>query len=119
MLGVCRGFQLLQHYLGGKLTQVEPSRHVSTRHTVKVLDSRFGPNNRYVNSFHNWGVTESDLAPDLTATALTNDGFVEAATAKKFNFFGIQWHPERSRSDLTSDNQIIAGIFNLKLPKTK
>jgi N5-(cytidine 5'-diphosphoramidyl)-L-glutamine hydrolase len=117
VLGVCRGFQLLQHYLGGKLTQVEPSRHVSTRHTVKVLDSRFGPNNRYVNSFHNWGIDEIDLAPDLTATAITNDGLVEAFTAEKFNFVGIQWHPERSSSDTLSDNQIIMDALNLNLPK--
>ena len=118
VLGVCRGFQLLQHYFGGKLTQLEPSRHVSTRHIVKVLDPSFGPNNRYVNSFHNWGIAENDLASDLTATAITDDGFVEAFTAEKFNFVGIQWHPERSRSDFLSDNKIIADALNLNLPKT-
>jgi N5-(cytidine 5'-diphosphoramidyl)-L-glutamine hydrolase len=119
VVGVCRGFQFLQHYLGGKLTRVDSSRHVSTRHTVKVLDSRFGPNNRYVNSFHNWGIAENNLASDLTATAITEDGFVEAFTAEKFNFVGIQWHPERSESDFLSDNQIIAGALNLNLPKAQ
>jgi N5-(cytidine 5'-diphosphoramidyl)-L-glutamine hydrolase len=119
VLGVCRGFQFLQHYFGGKLTRVESSHHVSKKHTVKILNSRFGPNNRYVNSFHNWGIAVNDLASDLTATAISDDGFVEAFTAEKFNFVGIQWHPERSRSDLMSDNQIIADALNLNLPKAQ
>ncbi|MEE1905364.1 gamma-glutamyl-gamma-aminobutyrate hydrolase family protein, partial [Pseudomonas inefficax] len=60
VLAVCRGLQMLNHFLGGELVPL--SGHAGCMHPVFPvgIDERF---ERYVevNSFHNWGIAPREV----------------------------------------------------------
>jgi putative glutamine amidotransferase len=111
VLGICRGFQLLNVLAGGTLIQhfdghrtADRSDAPSGQHDVRVApDSRLarvlGQGEVAVNSRHHQGLTEAELAPGLRATAWSPDGYVEgvepADAADDRWLLAVQWHPER------------------------
>ncbi|GHU03917.1 glutamine amidotransferase [Alphaproteobacteria bacterium] len=88
VLGICRGFQLMLHWLGANLKATGPEIHRARRHDVLFTDGA----RREVNSFHNFGPDKlpKELAP-LAVCPI--DGLVEAAFGG--NLLGLMWHPER------------------------
>ena len=110
VFSVCRGFQMMNIFLGGKLKKI--SGHVVTNHSV-YLD--FDQTNKFkckeVNSFHEWGISQKALAKDLIICAYDNDGLIEAARHKKLKWTGVMWHPEREKKFKTLDMQIIKKLF--------
>ncbi|MGH3320107.1 MAG: gamma-glutamyl-gamma-aminobutyrate hydrolase family protein [Streptosporangiaceae bacterium] len=107
VLGVCRGFQLLNVALGGDLVQHLPDvvghvRHAPApgrfgRHPVTVAEgSRCHVavgGTAEVYSHHHQAVRR--LAEPLVAAAWSDDGVVEAGEAPGEGFVvGVQWHPE-------------------------
>ena len=106
ILGICRGFQLLNVALGGKLA-LDVKGHQATgdeviAHTVNVaagtkLARATTAGDVRVNSRHHQAVTPDGLAPALHATA-HHDGLVEAFESTEHRWVvGVQWHPERTR----------------------
>lgn len=111
VLGICRGFQLINVLAGGSLVQHFEGHRVADRsdapsgqHDVRVApDSRLarllGAGDVAVNSRHHQGLTEAELAPGLRATALAPDGYVEglepAEPSDERWMLAVQWHPER------------------------
>ena len=112
VLGICRGFQVLNVALGGDLyqdlaadkggelinhRQKQPETYVS--HSVSLApDSRLcaihGAREIMVNSLHHQGVRR--LADGFVQTAEAPDGVIEGAELAGHPFFiGVQWHPER------------------------
>ncbi|MFX3618971.1 MAG: gamma-glutamyl-gamma-aminobutyrate hydrolase family protein [Sporolactobacillus sp.] len=111
VLGICRGFQLLNIAFGGTLYQdlaaqtKQPLQHdqraprSKTVHSIRLLpNSRLsklfdGRESLFVNSLHHQAVKV--LAEDLRAVAFAGDGVIEAAEHKNNErILGIQWHPE-------------------------
>ncbi len=109
ILGICRGHQFLNAYLGGTLYQdldLNPDFTIMHRdfsdlamgtHTIKTVEGSLinkiiGDKHR-VNSAHHQAI--KDLASDLIATAYSKDGLIEATEHKdKKHIFTVQWHPE-------------------------
>ncbi|WP_339071124.1 gamma-glutamyl-gamma-aminobutyrate hydrolase family protein [Pseudomonas idahonensis] len=110
VLGVCRGMQMLNHFLGGSLTPV--AGHIGARHAVTALrdDPRFSAY-RVVNSFHGWGMRTVDLAPELLAQVCAEDGTVEAFTHNHLPWIGLMWHPEREAPFSPLDTQLVRQLF--------
>ncbi|MHA6194160.1 gamma-glutamyl-gamma-aminobutyrate hydrolase family protein [Pseudomonas wadenswilerensis] len=113
VFGVCRGLQMLNHFLGGKLISL--SGHAGCMHSVFPLgiDERF---ERYVevNSFHNWGIAPNTLAPSLLAKVRAADGSIEAVTHEYLPWIGIMWHPERPSTNVDADSHLIRHLFSCK-----
>jgi putative glutamine amidotransferase len=119
VLGVCRGFQVINAFSGGTLVQHVDGHAGSswgkgpaTRHPVRIAPGTrlarilFPTNVRggvlSVNSYHHQGVRPSDLAPGLVSNAWaaspTGD-LVEGLEAADGRFvIGVQCHPERTES---------------------
>lgn len=109
VLGVCRGMQMLNHYLGGNLVTV--SEHVATRHS---LEGDWAQQYGYqeVNSYHNQAITRATLAPDLEILATSTDGVIEAVQCSDLPWLGIMWHPERETVFQLADQQLLSQHLN-------
>lgn len=110
VLGICRGMQVLNHFLGGAVVPVP--NHVAIRHPVAVVgDDPLFSAYREVNSFHGWGIGPNDLAFGLSAQVCADDGTVEAFTHKELPWVGLMWHPEREVPFNSFDSQLISKLF--------
>ncbi len=108
ILGICRGFQLINVIFGGSLYQdikVEQkckhmdffsrAKHI---HAVKLAENTrlyqvFKSNEIKVNSMHHQAV--KTLGEGLIATAVSPDGYTEAFELDGYGFcVAVQWHPE-------------------------
>ncbi len=115
VLGICRGFQLMNAYFGGTLyqdigTQLPQAKdhrsaelYDTIRHPVNfvqdtLLHSLYGDiKNPHVNTVHHQAV--KDLGHDLEVYAHSDDGLIEAFGYIKEppgKVMGVQWHPEFS-----------------------
>lgn len=106
VIGICRGFQLINFFFGGSLTknidQIEGVKtdHVRNDHEVTIIDQKMSKlleiNSMVTNSYHNQGVLLKDLAEPLTPFAVTPDGIVvEGFMHEEQPVMGLMWHPER------------------------
>lgn len=107
ILGICRGFQFINVYLGGTLTQNLSAQNWQDNHRPDAsrdflahrvvasggrLQGVYGTTPFIVNSIHRQGIKA--LAPGLTATVTTEDGLVEGYEAAEKKILAVQWHPE-------------------------
>lgn len=117
VLGVCRGMQLINVALGGKLTKLSDGMdrpHVARDHDLISASEewpRAFPEIRRVNSFHDFGVLASQVAPDLTTLASAPDGVIEAVSHREYRWVGIQWHPERIKPFRDAEVRLVQDIF--------
>ena len=103
ILGICRGLQAINVWLGGTLYQhidghrqlvsAEERTHEIAVYAGSMLHKICGKDSVQVNSFHHQAVRT--LASSLTVDAMSADGFVEAAHKEGHRFlFAVQFHPE-------------------------
>ena len=104
VLGICRGMQVLNVFLGGTLIQDLPldwqAAHRGDEdvyHTIRcrpgsLLERLLGPC-PLVNSAHHQAVDR--LGHDLRACAWAPEGFVEGVEHIALPVLGVQFHPER------------------------
>ena len=110
LLGICRGLQILNVFLGGSLYQDIPSQMETTMphkmerpferviHTCNLepdspLYALTGRETIGVNSFHHQAV--KNVAPGLAVMGRAADGIVEAVWKPDCKFlWAVQWHPE-------------------------
>ncbi len=121
VLGICRGFQVINVAYGGSLVQHIDGHRAANgpiiAHTVvpaeaSKLAAACGAAPYSVNARHHQAVTERFLAPGLVPTAHI-DGFVEAFEdpARRW-LVAVQWHPERTADpDMSSAGTRIFGAF--------
>jgi gamma-glutamyl-gamma-aminobutyrate hydrolase PuuD len=118
VLGICRGFQIINIHLGGSLEQhhlghspkyppegaavsddpagADAVRHEVTAEPGSKLAAACGDETFVVNSSHHQVVTSDRLASDLRATAHVGE-LVEALESPTYRWVvAVQWHPERT-----------------------
>ena len=111
ILGICRGSQILNCYLGGTMYQDLLAQkgwvHMNgeIRHDVytepgSVLRELYGPVVK-TNSTHHQAI--KDLAPGLRVTARSIEGIIEAYEHDTLPIYATQFHPERLTGILWDD----------------
>jgi putative glutamine amidotransferase len=128
VLGICRGFQVINVYFGGQLVQDIPSQLHSPvvhgenpSHPVTIIDPRFerviGADHLDTNSYHHQGVTSNLLAPEVEAFAYSEaDGIIEGIIHTRYPVIATQWHPEKPTPSRPFDLRLLgqflkAGAF--------
>jgi len=123
ILGICRGLQLINAALGGTLWQDLPTqRPESLPHSQKPPYDEPAHRVRLcagtamaqllgeeisVNSRHHQAICE--LAPELRAAAISEDGLIEAFEQPEKRFlWAVQWHPEH----MARSNPVRQRIFS-------
>ena len=111
VLGICRGHQALNVFLGGTLYQDigDSHRRIVSGHEVKTIPNEvlsFDPEIE-VNSYHHQAVNTP--APHMQVIAYHGDGTCEAIVHDTLPFIGIQWHPERLQD--TKPSKVIFDKF--------
>jgi len=127
ILGICRGMQVMNVYLGGTLIvdlpmagfqNHSPANGEDVRHSLvadahSLLASIAGPNPHSVNSIHHQAVDRPGKG--LKVTAKANDGVIEAMEwilkdGMPFLLL-VQWHPERMADFENPCSGTIVGHF--------
>ena len=119
-LGICRGLQIMNVYLGGTLYQdLKKQKGISIIHSQDkpyndlvhevtnygMFKEKFG-DKFYVNSLHHQAI--KDVAEKLEVLQKSSDDIVEAAYVKNKKFFlGLQYHPEMALDTLKQGHEII------------
>lgn len=114
VLGVCRGLEILNDYYGGDLTPVSESAHVDCTHRVEfdaVARDVALPDRSTVNSYHQYGIRRTDVAPDLGVVGTAPDGSVECVVHRSRPVWGIMWHPERTSPSADLDRRILDHVL--------
>jgi len=107
MLGVCRGIQTINVALGGTLIQDIPSMVELSAHKQRLFDKpahyvKSTPGSKMrelfgeefiINTHHHQAI--KTCAPGLHATAVTDEGIIEAVEHESLPIIATQWHPER------------------------
>ena len=127
ILGICRGMQVMNVYLGGTLIvdlpmagfqNHSPANGEDVRHSLvadphSMLASIAGPNPHRVNSIHHQAIDRPGKG--LKVTAKANDGVIEAMEwilkdGMPFLLL-VQWHPERMADFENPCSGTIVGQF--------
>ena len=102
VLGVCRGMQMIQHWLGVPLVPVEG-------HVTKALAITLDGRPAIVNSYHRWGAVTTVDALEVRGVAA--DGVVKAVRHRSLPIQGVMWHPERCEPFAASDLAMLREAF--------
>ncbi len=104
ILGICRGIQAINVFLGGTLHQhidghMQEGNGENRPQPVTVTEGTLfhticgGRTEVMTNSFHHQAL--KDVAPGLVVNAMSADGYIEAVHAPAHPFLlGVQFHPE-------------------------
>ena len=104
VIGVCRGMQVIQQRSAVPLRRVEG--HVTRHQTINVEGKE-----TEVNSYHNFGASES--RSPLEAWAHARDGVVKAIRHSERPTTGIMWHPERNTPFAERDIALFRDVFKV------
>lgn len=132
IFGICRGFQLINVFMGGKLYQdlaLQTQTPIEHRHAEKydrifhdiectngsLIEKIYSKKTFKVNTVHHQGVKQ--LGKNLVVDAVSPvDGIIEAFHHEKMDehfVMGVQWHPEFSHTirDIVIDPKPLLDYF--------
>ena len=96
ILGVCLGHQAIGEVFGGSLTNLDKVYHGVATPVQVVCDGPLldGLGKQFeVGRYHSW-VVEKPLPEELVLLAEEDNGQVMAMKHKKYDIYGVQFHPE-------------------------
>ena len=127
-LGICRGIQFVNAYLGGTLYQDIPTEYECkvehhmeppydrAVHKVEILPYTklaeiLGAGMHEVNSYHHQAIKE--LSHEVKKMAVSEDGLIEAIEVRNQKFaVAVQWHPEFSYENNEDSIKLVTAFVN-------
>lgn len=107
LIGICRGFQIINVYFQGSLTQDIPN-HNNTKHIIELSSNFINSTEIEVNSYHHQAINK--LGKDLICFAKSKDGIIEAYHHSRLPIIAFEWHPEIEKSN--DEMKIITTFLN-------
>ncbi|AHF97011.1 MAG: anthranilate synthase component II [Minisyncoccia bacterium] len=116
ILGICLGYLAIGSFFGANLINIFPVVH-GQAHKIKVVKQtpifKNIPKTLKVGLYHSWAIDYKNFPKELEITAVSEYGIIMSISSKRFNIFGIQFHPE---SYITQYGfNIIKNFINLNL----
>lgn len=109
IIGVCKGFQLLNNYFNGSITKTK--NHVRTMHKIDIYKNKFlYKNEMNVNSFHNYKILK--LSKNLEEIAFTKDQSIEIALNYSKKILCLMFHPERKNKSQKNIDVLMKNFIN-------
>lgn len=111
ILGICLGHQAICETYGATITYAKKLMHGKQSNIKIDINSKIFknlPEYIFVARYHSLVASASTIPNDLKITAMTNENEVMAVEHKKYNVYGVQFHPE---SILTVDGKQIINNF--------
>ena len=102
ILGVCLGHQIIGQVFGSKIIQTKKLMHGKTS---KIMSKKIGilknlPKTFEATRYHSLISDKKSLSKDLEITAETKDGIIMGVRHKKYDVYGVQFHPESIKTRL-------------------
>jgi len=118
IMGICLGHQAIGHAYGGKVIRAAEIKHGKTsiiKHNGEGLFKGLKDNLKIMR-YHSLIVERDTLPKVLSITAETNDGLIMGIKHKKFQIYGLQFHPESifTESGKTIIKNFVEVICNAK-----
>lgn len=115
ILGVCLGHQALAEVCGAELINMQNPCH-GVKSLIEI-DSKCPlfeglPRRINVGRYHSWSVSLNGLPDELKVCGITADRYIMAIKHKKYNAFGLQFHPESYMTEYGT--KIISNFLRLK-----
>lgn len=125
LLGICRGHQMLNEVTEGTINLKLPTEticHYQTipkhepSHNITIIKGTklhrlLNTETIRVNSLHTQGI--KTFAPGFVASAIADDGVIEAIESKKHTFImGLQFHPEKMINNFPKFKEIFFHFVN-------
>lgn len=110
ILGVCLGHQCIGEYFGGKIIKGKAPFHGKLsyiKHNEKGIFKSI-KNPLRVTRYHSLILSREDLPDDIEITAETEDNVIMGIKHKKYQIYGVQFHPE---AELTEDGHKLIKNF--------
>lgn len=98
ILGVCLGMQAIGEVFGGTLVNLNTVFHgIAT--PIKVTEKsdllfKDLPESFNVGRYHSWVISEKKFPKNIEITSTDKDGQIMSLKHKKYNLYGVQFHPE-------------------------
>jgi N5-(cytidine 5'-diphosphoramidyl)-L-glutamine hydrolase len=105
IIGVCAGAQFIAKQFNSKL--IKTNTHLK-KHLVEFNLNKI-KKNYHVNSFHNYKI--SKLSKQFYNLGISHDKSCEFFKHKKYNIYGLMWHPERERNTKSIDKYIFKKLI--------
>jgi len=105
ILGICRGMQMINVYLGGSLIIDINSKIKHCKGQYHLVADLNGERIR-VNSYHHQAIKV--LGNGIIPTAFADDGIIEAAKVNGLDILLVQWHPEQKNVYGTYCEQVVS-----------
>lgn len=109
IIGICYGAQLLAHNFKSLIEKTD--NHIGFHNVFNENNNDFSDLEKEisVNSYHNYAI--SKLGIDLCEIYKAQDNTIEMFKHKKYEIYGIMWHPERYHDFCEFDIKIFQKII--------